>query len=89
MCLDNKFSQFSSKTVYLEVSIDVNSEGYRWDMINEAFEKDKTKRDTINLLKVCLASLHTERSNLITGLEDSLTLQRPKIHNKTKCSARV
>lgn len=71
MCLDNKFSQFSSKTVYLEVSIDVNSEGYRWAMINEAFEKDKHKKDTINLLKVryFLASLHTGRFNRNTGLE--------------------
>ncbi|PRD25564.1 UNVERIFIED_CONTAM: hypothetical protein NCL1_40555 [Trichonephila clavipes] len=48
MCLDNSFSQYSSKTVYFEVSIDVNSEGYRWTMMNELLEADKKRNDTIS-----------------------------------------
>ncbi|GFX53560.1 GOLD domain-containing protein [Trichonephila clavipes] len=51
MCLDNSFSQYSSKTVYFEVSIDVNSEGYRWTMMNELLEADKKRNDTISRLK--------------------------------------
>lgn len=52
MCLDNKFTRFASKTVYLEVSIDVDSVGYKWSLVNEKLEKDRLERDTIRRLKV-------------------------------------
>ncbi|KAG8198592.1 hypothetical protein JTE90_026490 [Oedothorax gibbosus] len=91
MCLDNKFSQFTSKTVYLEVSIDVDSEGYRWTLFNEALEKDKLKNDTISLLKRTANKVkgHLER---MKHFQDTLRVREARdIHlqeqNLTKVNA--
>ncbi|GFY59225.1 transmembrane emp24 domain-containing protein 5 [Trichonephila inaurata madagascariensis] len=64
MCLDNSFSQYSSKTVYFEVSIDVNSEGYRWTMMNELLEADKKRNDTISRLKRTVNKVKDDLENI-------------------------
>ncbi|CAL1263698.1 unnamed protein product [Larinioides sclopetarius] len=64
MCLDNSFSQLSSKTVYFEVSIDVNSEGYRWTIINEQLESEDKKNDTVSRLKRTVNKVKDDLENI-------------------------
>lgn len=51
ICLDNSFSILSSKTVYFEVSVDIQSEQFRIEMMNDA--KSMGQNDTIAKLRVC------------------------------------
>lgn len=51
ICFDNGFSTFSSKTIYFEVFVDVDTDEYRWENLNKVFEARKYFNDSISHIK--------------------------------------
>ncbi|GBL90454.1 hypothetical protein AVEN_179390-1 [Araneus ventricosus] len=89
MCLDNSFSQLSSKTVYFEVSIDVTSAGYRWTMINELLESDQKKNDTISRLKRTVNKVKDDLENIKHHQDTFRAVEARDINNQEKNVTKV
>ncbi|KAF8791102.1 Transmembrane emp24 domain-containing protein like [Argiope bruennichi] len=89
MCLDNSFSQLSSKTVYFEVSVDVSSAGYRWTMINELLESDQKRNDTISRLKRTVNKVKDDLENIKHHQDTFRAVEARDIHIQEKNLTKV